>query len=158
MKIYRLNLASVPVIAAEGENGAAGIAVPCGAWAEEHPQGSGTLGFRRADGEVYPLEARREGAFLPASLTAMETEAPGLCWVEAQWRAGPEGEETAVAKAGPYRFRVAPCAGGKIISPGQPAWADRVLEAAEAVRACGWRAGVQPAGGENVRLVLSRES
>ena len=157
MKTYKLCKATVPAIAAEGENGVSRIAVPCGDWAEEFPHGTGALVFRRADGEVYPLTAAREDRALCAVLTGTETAVPGLCAVEARWLADAGGEETVIARDGPYRFRVAPCLGGKVIAPEPPLWTDRVLSAAETVRAYGLRASVQPAGGDNVRLVLSHD-
>ena len=116
MKTYRLCKVTIPAIAAEGENGISRIAVPCGDWAEEFPQGSGALLFRRADGEVYPLTAVREGQALCAVLTGTETAVPGLCAVEARWLIDAGGEETVIAREGPYRFRVRPCLGGKIIA------------------------------------------
>ena len=155
MKTYRLCKATVPAIAAEGENGVSRIAVPGGDWAEEFPQGFGALLFRRADGEVYPLTAAREGRALCAVLTGAETAVPGLCAVEARWLIDAGGEETVIAREGPYRFRVTPCLGGRVIAPEPPPWTDRVLAAAETVRAYGLRAAVQPAGGDSVRLVLT---
>ena len=132
MKMYLLNETAVPVIAREGENGAGGIAVDCGAWAEEFPQGAGALVFRRADGEVYPLPAQWDPPRLTAVLSGTETEVPGLCSAEARWAVVRGGEETVIAKAGPYRFRVAPAVGGRVIAAPPPSWVDSVLAARDA--------------------------
>lgn len=138
MKTFLLNESTVPLAAAEGENGTAAIAVRCEAWARDFPAGSGALLFYRPDGEIYPLTAERRGACLTAVLTGAETAVPGLCLVQAQWRAGGDAG-TVIAKAGPFRFRVAPVPGGQALPAPVPSWAEQVLakadEAAEAARA-----------------------
>ena len=135
MKTFVLREHTVPLAAREGENGVSAIAVACGEWARDFPQGYGALLFRRQDGETYPLSVAWEPPFLKAVLTGTETAVPGLCLVEAQWRLSSGEEETVIAKAGPFRFRVFPALGGSLLPAPEPNWTDQILEAGARVEA-----------------------
>lgn len=135
LKTILLNKGTIPQIAVEGESGTTAIAVDCGAWAADFPLGAGAMIFQRADGETYPLTIRQDERRVRAELSGTETAFPGLCAVEAQWRLTLDGEETVIAKDGPYRFRVAPAMGGRVIAAEPPGWVESVLQAADRAEA-----------------------
>ncbi len=153
MKTYRLNSLSSPVIAREGETGAVRVAVDCGAWADDFPSGSGVLLFRRPDGETYPLSAAFEPPYLCAALTASETAHPGLCLIEARWTVLLDGQETVIAKAGPFRLRVAPALGGHVLPAPEPSWLSRVLIADASAQSAAARAEAAAAQTESYATV-----